>query len=383
MTTEQYDVAVLGLGGMGSAALYHLTKQGVSVCGIERFGMAHDLGSSHGTTRIIRKAYFEHPDYLPLLNRAYTLWRDLEDASGQTLFEQSGLILSGLPDSPVIQGLERCYSEHDLPHEQVSATDAQQRYPDFQFPIDHTVYIDPEAGYLHVERSIEQHITLAQNAGARVLIHEDALSWGADGDGVIVKTAHREIRANTLVICAGPWAHEILDEINIPLTIRRKVQTWFRPNANADRAESLPAFFFDMGWGTFHGVPALNDLGIKLAEHGGGEEVDDPDEVRRKVYKDDTASVERMAAEVLPGFDLEESHVSVCMYAMTPDENFIVDRHPNHENVYVAAGFSGHGYKFAPVIGETLAQLALNGATDHPIEFLRLDRPALQPNAIS
>ncbi len=383
MAIEQYDVAVLGLGGMGSAALYHAANQGASVCGIERFGVAHDLGSSHGATRIIRKAYFEHPDYIPLLDRAYTLWRELEQASGHTLFDQSGLVVSGPEESAVLQGLARCYSEHNLPHERMAAIEAQERYPDFQFPAEHTVYFDPEAGYLHVERCIEQNITLAQNAGARVLIHEDAHSWGADGSGVIVKTAHREIHAQTLIICAGPWAREILDEINIPLTIRRKVQTWLRPTQSKDRAGSLPAFFFDMGWGTFYGIPALDDLGIKLAEHGGGEVVEDPDEVRRKVHKDDTATVERMAAEVLPGFGLQESHVSVCMYTMTPDEHFIIDRHPTHENVIIAAGFSGHGYKFAPVIGETLAQLALNGATDHPIEFLKLDRPALQPNPTS
>ena len=378
MITEHYDVAVLGLGGIGSAALYHLAKQGASVCGIERFGMAHDLGSSHGGTRIIRKAYFEHPDYIPLLNRTYELWRELEETSGITLFEQSGLLLSGLEDSPVLQGLKKCYAEHDLPHDKITAEEAEVRYPDFRFPSGHTVYIDPEAGYLHVERGVEQHITLAQNVGARVLIHEDATSWRTDGDGVIINTAHREIHAETLIICAGPWACEILDEINIPLTIRRKVQTWFRPARNEEAAACLPVFFFDMGWGTIYGFPALDDQGIKIADHDGGQTVKDPDEIQRKVTKEDIAPAQRLASEVLPHFELQQSHVSVCMYTMTPDEHFIVDRHPAHSNVLIAAGFSGHGYKFAPVIGESLAQLALNRQTDHPINFLRIDRPALK-----
>lgn len=377
MSAEHYDVAILGLGGMGSAALYHLAKEGISVCGIERHGMAHDLGSSHGATRMIRKAYFEHPDYIPLLDRAYELWHELEQAGGQKLFVNSGLVVSGPNDSPVLQGLDRCYAEHDLPHERITAADAQQRYPAFKFPEEHAVYIDPVAGYLHVERGVERHITLAQDAGARVLIHEDALSWGANGDGAVVKTTHREIHAGTLIICAGPWAHEVLDEIAVPLTIRRKVQSWFRPGANEDQAKSLPAFFFDMGWGTFYGFPALDDLGIKVAEHSGGQGVEDPDEVQRKVTEEDTASQQRVTKEILPGFDLRQSHVSVCMYTMTPDEHFIIDRHPNHENVLIAAGFSGHGYKFAPVVGETLAQLTLDGSTNHPVDFLRLDRPAL------
>jgi len=378
VTVERYDVAVLGLGGMGSAALYHLAKSGVPVCGIERHGVAHDLGSSHGATRIIRKAYFEHPDYIPLLDRAYDLWRELEHASGHNLFTESGLVVSGPVDSPVIEGLGRCYAEHSMPHERITSSEAGQRYADFSFPSDHTVYIDPVAGYLRVERGVEQHIALAQKAGARVLIHEDALSWRATHDGAIVKTAHREIHAKTLVICAGPWAAEVLAEIEVPLQIRRKVQAWFRPTRNADAARTIPTFFFDLGWGMFYGFPAIDEFGIKIAEHSGGELVDDPDEVQRKVTKDDTMPLARVAAAVLPEFGLEQSHVSVCMYTMTPDEHFIIDHHPQHDNVIIAAGFSGHGYKFAPVIGETLAQLALNGSTTHPVTFLKLDRPGLK-----
>jgi sarcosine oxidase len=379
MTAERYDVAVLGLGGMGSAALYHLAKRGVSICGIERHGVAHELGSSHGATRLIRKAYFEHPDYIPLLDRAYELWRELGQECGHSIFNECGLLISGPEDSPVIAGLGQCYAEHELPHERMAAAEAQRRYPDFRFPPDHMVYVDPIAGYLHVERGVEQHIALAQSAGARVLIHEDALSWRVSDGSVTVKTAHREIQAGTLVICAGPWAQDVLAEIRVPLTVRRKVQSWFKPKTNDDRARSIPAFFFHLDWGMFYGTPALDDLGIKLAEHSGGEAISDPDNVQRRVTDDDMAPLHRVTEAVMPDFDLQQSQVSVCMYTMTPDEHFIIDRHPEHPNVLIAAGFSGHGYKFAPVIGETLAQLALDGGTTHPVDFLRLDRAALRP----
>lgn len=371
-----YDVIVLGLGGMGSAALYHLAKRGVRVCGVEQFGIAHDMGSSHGSTRMIRKAYFEHPDYIPLIERAYELWRELESESGAELLVESGLLLSGKPKSGLIRGLETCYRVHaHLPHEQLDAAEAMQRHPQFRLPEDHVAYWDPVGGYLRVEGCVDKHVQCAQKRGADVLIHEDVLGWRSDKDGVSITTTKREMRANKLVLTAGAWTTPSFVELLVPLRILRKLQFWYTsPNLAEYRRGVMPAFYVDTDFGGFYGFPSINDQGIKIAEHTGGETVDDPDNLDRGLHREDEDGVRRFMTEVLPNFQPERTRFSVCMYSMTADEHFLVDRHPRHPNVVLAGGFSGHGFKFSSVIGEILADLTLDGATKHPIGFLGLGR---------
>jgi sarcosine oxidase len=375
MSHNAYDVIVLGLGAMGSAAVYHLAARGARVCGIERHGIGHDRGSSHGATRMFRKAYFEHPDYLPLLERSKAGWQRLEEASGCRLFVQNGLILSGVPESPLIRGLEACYSTHDLPHRKMSAIEAQAEFHQFTLPPDHVVYHDPEAGFLLPEACIEQHVTLAQQQGADLLIHEDALTWRSDHASVTVTTNQREITASALILTVGPWAGAALGELGATLSVLRKVQLWYSaPDMANYRAGEMPCFYIDTGYGGFYGFPALDELGIKLAEHTGGKPTDDPDRLDRGLMAEDETNIHRVLGEVFPLLKLHRTHFSVCMYSMTADHHFIIDRHPHHENVIIGAGFSGHGFKFAPVVGEVLADLAVDGTTIHPVEFFKLDR---------
>ena len=370
-----YDVIVLGLGGMGSAALYHLAKRGVRVCGVEQFGIAHDMGSSHGQTRMIRKAYFEHPDYIPLVERAYTLWRELEAESGAELLVESGLLLSGKPNSGLIRGLETCYRVHNLPHERFNAAEGMKRYPQFTLPEEHVCYWDPVGGYLRVEGCVDKHVQCAQTHGADVLIHEDVLGWRSDKDGISITTTKREMRANKLVLTAGAWTTASFVELLVPLRVLRKLQFWYTsPNIAEYGRGTFPAFYVDMDSGGFYGFPAINDLGIKLAEHTGGERVDDPDELDRGLRKGDESGVRDFMGAVLPQIQPERTKFSVCMYSMTADEHFLVDRHPRHPNVVLAGGFSGHGFKFSSVIGEVLADLTIDGATPHPVGFLGLGR---------
>lgn len=375
MGRETYDVIVLGLGAMGSAAMYYLAECGARVCGIERHGIAHDLGSSHGGSRVFRKAYFEHPDYIPLLERSHAAWQKLEQATGVELFVQSGLILSGVPESPLIRGLDACYAAHDLPHRKMSAGEARAEFTQFRLPGDHVVYYDPEAGYLRPEACIEQHVAMAQQEGATLLLHEDALAWRSGGRSVTVTTNQREISASNLVLTAGPWAAGTLGELGVRFRVLRKVQLWYSaPDMTRYRIGEMPCFYVDTNYGSFYGFPAQDELGIKIAEHTGGNPVDDPDNLNRGLEAEDETKIRRLLNDVFPSMEPHRTHFSVCMYSMTPDHHFIIDKHPRHENVIIAAGFSGHGFKFAPVVGEILADLVVDGTTMHPLELFKIDR---------
>lgn len=372
---ERYSTVVLGLGGMGSAALYHLSRRSESVCGVEQFDVAHDRGSSHGELRIIRKAYFEHPDYVPLLHRAYALWEELEKESGERLLVANGLLLSGKPGSPGILGLKACYSEHDLPHDRLSAAEAQERFSSFRFPEGHEVFYDPLGGFLRVERCTMQHLRLAERAGATIRLHETVDSWRSDGDEVVVNTDKRRIVADKIVVTVGAWAAAPFAELGVKLDVVRKVQLWYRPSDPERYAPDVfPCFYCETDYGDYYGFPVVGDYGVKVAEHSGGTVCANPKQVDRGLQREDESGPMRFLNEVFPDTRFELAHFSPCMYTKSPDEHFIIDIHSNEPNVVLAAGFSGHGYKFASVVGEILADLALRGETEHPIEFLGLSR---------
>lgn len=376
---EHYDVVVLGAGGMGSAALYHLAQRGVSVCGVEQFGWAHDKGSSHGETRIIRKAYLEHPNYVPLLDRAYQIWEDLEAKSGEELFVRCGLLALGHASSRVIRGQEACYAEHDLPHEVLEEGQLRRRYPALAIGADWRAYLDPLGGFLRVEDCVRQHLHLAQQCGAVLHMDERVVSWRADGQGVQIETDKRRIGAGRLVLSAGPWAAPELRALGVQTRVVRKVLFWYEGEGmESYRLGQLPCFLVgqDDSESTFYGFPALEPWGLKVAEHNVvmHKEVRDPLAINRALEADDEEPVRRFVEHFFPQLRARRSRHAVCMYTMTPDEHFVVDIHPECAAVVLAAGFSGHGFKFASVMGEILAELALEGHTRQPIDFLRLQR---------
>lgn len=376
---SNYDVIVLGVGGFGSAALDHLARRGVRVLGLEQFGIAHARGSSHGETRIIRKAYFEHPDYVPLLVRAYELWEGLQSGVGRELWNLCGLMLAGPPDGEAIAGAKLAAKQHRLPLEVPSLAEARKRFSGFRFRGDFAVVFEHDAGFLHVEECVTAHIERAVERGAALQTGERVLAWTSDGKSVRVRTTHDEYHAGRLIITAGPWAARMLSELSIPLEVVRKPLFWHGVKSHDyDLAKGGSTYFFDMPAGQFYGFPSLDGRALKVAEHTGGATVADPLTVDRGVHDSDTRPMREFLSEVIPNVSLEAIRHSVCMYTLTPDRHFIVDRHPRYQNVAIGAGFSGHGFKFATVIGEALADLALAGATKLPIEFLSLDRPALR-----
>jgi sarcosine oxidase len=378
--TATRDVIVLGVGGFGSAALLHLARRGLRVLGLEQFAVPHDRGSSHGDTRIIRKAYFEHPDYVPLLERAYELWRELEQQQHASLYFETGLFLSGPPDGEVIRGAHLSAAEHGLRLDDVPLEDARRRFGQFRFRDDDAVVFEHEAGYLRVEDAVACHHRAALGCGAECRV-ETATAWESNGRTVRVRTTHHEYEAAALVVTAGAWSFSLLRELGLPLTVLRKVQLWYRSPEEVWRG--APAFFFEQPEGCFYGIPPAGhsegaaSFAVKLAEHTGGAEVAEPTRVDRLLHDSDVAPVDAFVARTLQVEMSGPVRHAVCMYTMTPDGHFVVDRHPHHPNVFLATGFSGHGFKFTPVVGEALADLVTQGRTSLPIGFLRLDRPAL------
>jgi sarcosine oxidase len=362
-----YDVIVIGLGGMGSAAAYHLAARGQRVLGLERFGPAHDKGSSHGDSRVTRQAYFEDPAYVPLLLRAHDLWSALVRDSGRDLITLTGGIMIGPPTSATVAGSRRSAQQWGLPHEMLDAADIRRRFPTLVPGATDVGLYEANAGFVRPEETVRAHLEGAERHGADLRFHEPVRSW--NGTGVV--TDKGTYTAGHLVVCPGAWAPDLLADLGVPLTVERQVLYWFAPDGGVGpfRPDRHPVYIWEDAVGTqFYGFPAIDgpDDGAKVAFFRGGRTCT-ADTVDRAV---ETHEIEAMAAQLrgriptLPGRLLR---AVTCMYTNTPDEHFVIARHPERENVTVACGFSGHGFKFVPVVGEILADLATTGTTRHPI----------------
>ena len=373
--SERWDSIVIGLGGMGSAAALELARRGQRVLGLEQHRAGHDRGSSHGESRIIRQCYFEHPDYVPLLLRAYDGWHRLERNVARQLYRPVGLLISGPPEGEAVSGARLAANQHGLTLEELSLAEAARRYPIFRLPPDHAAVFEPNAGYLLVDDCVQAQWAAARAAGATLRETEPVRSWNTEGDHVVVRTDRAEYRAERLVITAGAWAGQVLADLKLPLTVARKVVAWFpAPAAEAGHESGMPTFYIERPEGAFYGFPSLDGQTIKVAEHTGAEPVSDPAAVDRTVTAADLIRIQTFLQETLPGVSTAVDRSSVCLYTLSPDHHFLIDRLPAHPQVVFAAGFSGHGFKFCPVVGEALADLALEGRTDLPIGFLGLQR---------
>jgi len=370
------DVIVLGLGAMGSAAAYHLARRGVPVLGIEQYTPAHDRGSSHGRSRIIREAYFEHPDYVPLIQRAYELWRGLEQETGGRLLIMTGGLMIGPEEGVLVQGALTSARTHRLPYELITAAEVQRRFPPFRLKPGTVAVQEPNAGVLFPEACVHAHLDRASRAGATLHFEESVRRWTVRGDQVEVTTSKGAYTAARLVITAGPWAPPVLRDLGLPLQVERNVMYWFTPRQSAEAfaPERFPIYICEYRRGAFfYGFPALPDGSVKVAHHHSGEFCT-PETIRRDVTADEVGRMRGLLAPHLPDASGDLRQTATCMYTNTPDGHFIIDRHPQWSNVTIACGFSGHGFKFASVVGEVLADLALDGRTRHRIDLFRLAR---------
>lgn len=365
----RYDVVVLGLGGMGSAALAHCAARGLRVLGIEQFEPLHTRGASHGRTRIIRQAYFEHPSYVPLLRRAYELWDELECRSGVTLRARTGGLFVGRPESDVVAGTLASAREHDLPHEILDADDLRRRYPQVR-PRDEEIGVfEAVAGALFPERCVQAHLQVAIADGAQARFGVRVSGWDLRApDRVAIHLDDETIETRRLVICAGAWLGTLASELRLPLRVERNVQLWFTPRVAASVIPSaLPIFALERDGlpFMFYGFPDFGD-GVKCAFHH-SDIYADVDTLDRGVRENEIEAAHDALRDWLPDAAGPLRDAAVCTYTMTPDEHFIVGPHPELPEVVLAGGFSGHGFKFCGVVGEMLANLVTTGEPGHPI----------------
>jgi sarcosine oxidase len=371
-----FDVAVIGLGGIGSAIAAHCAARGASVIGLEQFGPAHDRGSSHGKSRMIRQAYFEDEAYVPLVLRSYELWRALEKQAGENLLRITGVLSVGEKKSAIIAGTQRAAARHGLSLEKWSRGEVRKRHPSLRLLADEIALFEPDGGVLDPERSVRAHLTAAESGGAELRFETEVRTWEATERGATIHLADgTTVSANRLILSLGAWFKEALAELGVVLRVQRNVQVWFSPATNHYQAERFPAFLLDRAGlpAPLYGFPDFG-AGIKAAFHGFGD-LTSADELQRHVdIERDVTPVARALDDWMPGAASNFREAAPCMYSLTPDSHFVIDRHPAHANVLLCGGFSGHGFKFAPVIGEIAADLALNGGSRHQIDFLSLKR---------
>jgi sarcosine oxidase len=364
-----YDVIVLGTGGVGSASLYYAARAGARTIGLDRFIAPHNRGSSHGQSRIIRQAYFEHSDYVPLLLETYQLWNELERLVGKRLFWETGLLQVGPEDGIVVPGVLRSAQEHGLKVESLSAKSVESRWPHLRVPDGLIGVLESRAGYLLVEECVSSFLSAAREANAEVAAPCEVLSW-EPGTTVRLHTTAGTFLTRKLIVSAGAWATSLLGDLNLQLDVLRKAILWFNARSGT---ENLPCYLYELPHAVMYGFPAINGR-LKVAEHSGGDRVEDPLRYDRNLQSHDAEQALNFLNECLPEAANGLSEHQTCLYTMSTDENFIVDRHPQHPNVVFAAGLSGHGFKFTPVLGKALVDLALKGETDLPMNFLRMDR---------
>jgi sarcosine oxidase len=372
------DTVVVGLGVMGSAALRSLAARGVRTLGIERLVPGHDRGSSHGATRIIRLSYFEHPSYVRLLREAYPLWRELEAKAGHRLLHINGIVEIGRPDSALVQGTLAAARQHALPHEVLDAAELMRRYPAFHVPADFVAVAQPDGGFVEAEPAVAAQLALARAAGAEIRTNIAVRAIEPRSGGVRVVTDDEIIDASRVVVTAGARLPKLIPDLPVKLRATRQVLAWFEPQKpELFEPARCPVFLIEGPHGTHYGFPLQAGAGVKVAKHHHFDETVDPDDYDRGVSARDEAAIRAAVADYLPAANGKLNAATTCLYTMAPDDDFIIDTLPDEPRIIIASACSGHGFKFAPLIGEIIAELATTGATTRDITRFRVSRFAL------
>lgn len=368
---DRYDIAIVGLGAMGSAAAFHCARRGWKVLGLDQFRPPHQEGSSHGQTRIIREAYFEHPLYVPLIQRAYVLWEELEELTGEKLFQQTGGLMIGQPEGALVAGALLSARTHGLRHEVLSTEELRARYPALR-PAPGTVAVwEPRAGILFPEKCIAAHLRMAEENGARIHCGEAVAHWEETSKGVRIRTERGEYEAKQLAFCAGSWLSTLVSALPVALTLERQILFWFRAEAPEQfKPEALPIFIWEYApEQAFYGFPDVGN-GVKVAQHHAGEAAG-PGKARRAVTNEEFAQMQSLLRPFLPELR-EPLHAETCIYTNTPNNHFLLDFHPAHERVLLASPCSGHGFKFSSVIGEVIAKVMGGGESGFDLSLFTL-----------
>lgn len=372
-----FDVIIVGVGAHGSAAMYHLAaKRGCSVLGLEQFGIAHSQGSSHGLSRIIRLMYHEHPSYVPLLRRAYENWKELEEITGSDILHITGGLDISQPGKPHEQTfLNACKTAelHDIDHEVLEPSEVHGRFPGYRLPDDFKSVYQEQSGIVAPERAIIAHVKAALQHGAVLRENEPMQSWRPEGSGVIVKTTKGEYRAKKLVLSAGAWLPEMVPQLQAVVEVERQVIAWFEVDDPDLFKENFPISIITDERGTYYIFPPFDDPGLKIGLMNHLKEVTQADELDRNITARDEEALREAVARYFPHANGRMTRAVACMFTNATDLHFIIDKHPNHEQVIICQACSGHGYKFASVIGEIIAELAVDGKTRFNIDMHKID----------
>jgi sarcosine oxidase len=372
---ERHDVIVVGVGGMGSAALFHLARRWLRVLGLERFDVLHPFGSSHGLNRIIRLAYSEHPSYVPLLRRAYELWHELEAAAGRKLLYTTGNLEGGVADGGVFDGAREAAELHDLPFEVLTGAEVNARWPGYRLPPEHRLVFQPDGGFLASEECILAHVRQAVARGAEIHWRERVVEWGAHSDGAWVRTDRGRYEAARLILSAGAWMGALVPELTGLAVPERQVLAWLQPTRpELFQLDRFPVFYLQAEEGRYYGFPEWGIPGFKFGRYHHFEEQVDPDAMDREPNERDEAALRAFARRYFPEGEGPTVALKACLFTNAPDEHFIIDLHPSYPQVVLASPCSGHGYKFASVVGEIVADLAQRGETSHDLGLFRLAR---------
>ena len=366
---------MLGLGGMGSAILYHLARRGANVLGLERYDIPNAMGSSHGVTRIIRLAYYEHPSYVPLLVRAYELWRQLEDSCRRRLLITTGSIDAGPQGSDLVEGSRASCRIHNLPYEELDGVQVNRRFPGYGLPADFEAVYQPDGGFLLPEECILAHVTGALEAGAEVHGREQVLDWEELPGEVVVRTDRAAYRAEKLMVCAGSWTYKLVPQLAGLAVPERQVVAWFQPlHPQQFQPQDFPVFNLLESGGRFYGLPIYGVPGFKVGCYHHLRQTVDPDGMDRDPHAEDEELLRGLVRRCFPNADGPTLSLQTCLFTNTPDEHFILDAHPEFERVWVAGGFSGHGFKFSSVVGEIMADLVQQTGSSQDLGLFRMGR---------
>jgi sarcosine oxidase len=380
----KYDVIVIGVGGMGSSTVYHVAKRGKRVLGLEQFDLAHDHGSSHGFTRIIRLAYAEGEAYVPLLMRAYELWRELEYVANERLLFITGGIDAGPAEGSLVKGSLAACKRFHLRHEVLTSRELRHRFPAYHLPASLTAVYQPDSGFVLPECAILAHVEAAQALGGEIHAREEVLEWQVKRNEVIVRTPVDTYRASKLVITAGPWSAKLVKHLAVRRLAmpERQVLIWTQPREpRLFRLGAFPIFYMEApkakGLARYYGLPIYGFPGFKFGKYHHLRQQADPDELNRGCDARDESVLRQALRTYFPAADGPTMAMKTCLFSNSPDEHFVIDLHPEFPQVSIAAGFSGHGFKFAPVVGEIMADLALHGrpAHFHDLRLFSLTRP--------
>lgn len=376
LSHKTYDVIVAGLGAMGSATVAQLALKGKRVLGLDRWAPGHPFGSSHGDSRIIREMYFEHPMYVPLLQRAYELWAELEARVDEKLLNLHGGLMIGHENGMLVTGTLRSAREHRLKHEILTPAEVKQRYPAFDLESHLVAVVDPRAGWLDPEQCNAAHLKVAAQNGADLRFEEPVIAWTADDDGVSVTTSHASYTAGNLVLAVGARAGVLLEDLGLPLEIERQVVFWMQPKQEAEYDRSIfPIWAYEYKPGFIaYGFPNL-PLGVKASGMHSGVVYDFADDVDRSIHEDEAEALKNAIRPVLPGLAASPVRgATTCLFTNTPDHDFLIDFHPDYPRVLISSACSGHGFKFASVVGEIQADLVANGRSRFELSPFVLSR---------